>query len=205
MEPLTLASLVGVLGVYVAERRHDESVRDEDFRDWLHRRGHNKILEAIRENVELSDQIKHTLRSNHDDLAYQLDIIERSLAAITSCLDSFSGLSDILVPENRISSQAKDLLVGLETLQATGIVKEPATIGNRGKTFSVSGTEKTYTPKEPQFIDDDLLGLVDLGLLRISEFSSGGDPVFKVTRNGSELAKKYIESVDADSIQEAKV
>ena len=91
-----LVSLVSVLGVYVQEGRHREGGQKEGIKDWLSRNKHNKILDAIAENTELSDQINHILRMNHDDLVFQLNAIERAVATIASSLSGFQSCLKLL-------------------------------------------------------------------------------------------------------------
>ena len=193
MDPATgLVSLVSVLGVYVQEHRHREGEQKEELRDWLARNNYHKILDAIAENTELSDQINHILRMNHDDLVFQLNAIERSVAAIASSLSGFSKLPEIVAPDHLLSTQAIEILKIMEATRAESLIEGKSRMGGgRKRIFSLMGTGKNYS-KSDRFIDSDLNELVELGYQHIKDYNPDLKPIYILTRSGSELAKNYL-------------
>ncbi len=186
-----LVSLVSVLGVYVQEGRHREGGQKEGIKDWLSRNKHNKILDAIAENTELSDQINHILRMNHDDLVFQLNAIERAVATIASSLSGFSKLPEIVAPDHLLSTQAIGILKAIEKTRAHGLVEDRGLAPHGLREFALLGTGETFQISD-RFVDADLDELVRLRYLLISDHNSYGTPIYTLTRIGSELAQNYL-------------
>ena len=188
-----LVSLVSALGVYVQEGRHREGEQKEDLRGWLLRKNYKKVLDAIAENTELSDEINHILRMNHDDLVLQLNTIERCVASIASNLDGFSTLPELVAPDLVLSTQAIDILKVTEETSAQSLIEDRVLRGpSNFQQFVLSGgTTDNFTAAD-RFIDTDLDALVELSYLSIRGNNSDGKPIYTLTRSGSELAKKYL-------------
>ena len=196
MEPIAgLATVVGLLSDFVAEGRSRDADAWDEFRLELDSRRHKRILDELDSNEQLTITLKSLLMSNHGELQNALNGINNSLAKLLST----SGLGEIanaFLPEEILSDGALFILQEMESMQASSI-EESSTVGRVGeKSFLVNGGHAgnlVISGENHRFLSDDLLILLELGLLR-HDYANDGRNMYQMTRNASNLVKSISKS-----------
>ena len=190
MDPLTAATAFSTIITLIAEfksQRHADSGDEfNDFTSWLAENRHEELLSLVQQNYSTTLSIKALLATNRKVLEVRLALLDRALAGIASTLEGFSQLASAVHPEASLSPQAVAILKQFSSAGAShaleikgGSAPHPALLfedGSRGK----------IEFPEPQFIEDDLRSLVDLGLLR-PDHNSTGSRMFWFTRMAAAL------------------
>jgi hypothetical protein len=186
MEPITLATslatIVGLVGTYRAERRADESVDLDDFLRWLSEHGFQELTTELERNTQVSASIKALLRERTDVLLAQLGRLDQMLGALASHVEGIGALAQSVRPADCLSDQAVSLLQQLEAMESEGFLVSDAL--NRPPTLIARDGKGQLAYEEQRFLDDDLQTLVDAGLLRL-DYNSQGSPLYLATRAGA--------------------
>jgi hypothetical protein len=114
----------------------------------------------------------------------RLDRLDRVLTSLASLDRGLAEIAAGITPDAKISSQAIWLLEQCQERGSSTVFEFPS--GQGLLLFDGVGGQLDYN--EPQFIEDDLQSLLDLGLFRLS-YNSSGNRVFNFTRATSALAK----------------
>lgn len=194
MEYLTaLATILQLIGVFRQEKGRREDLTSEEFMNWLGAHRHNELKDLIANTHHLQDEVNRLLREDHQRIMKQLDSISELILALTKQFDSLSGFGDVGSEQQRLPSQALDLLESIERNdQMNGV--EP--MHQRGGLILMGiPAGMPPMPSEPGFIIEDCHLLENLGYLR-QDLSPSGNERFYITRAGSEIAKKLIQEID---------
>jgi len=186
MEPTTLttifASAIGLLGVFKAEVRDREGRDFDAYIDWLRRQEHDQLVDLIVGNAELSRSLRTLVEDQHSHVMAKLAELDKVLSSVSRNIAEFQPLADAVIIESGLSDQAVSVLRQLNETDASRFLEirfdggAEYTILERGK--------GNLEIDDPRFIEDDLLTLCDLGLLRL-DYNSQGDRIFVITRAGA--------------------
>jgi hypothetical protein len=113
--------------------------------------------------------------------------LDGALAAFATNIRGFAQVAEALNPDAVLSKQAVSILQQFEKGGSSKIL-ESQTMGPPSYMF-LDGNSGELEFNEEQFIEDDLLTLVDLGLLR-SDYNSKGIKMFRYTRTASNLLRE---------------
>lgn len=190
MDPLTAATTFSTIVALVAEfrsQRHDDTAdKFEEFASWLAENRHEEVLSLLQQNVNTTLSIKGLLAINRKVLEQKLDLLDRTLASLASTLDGFSQLASAVRPEARLSEQAISIIKQFKAAGASRALELKMLSSPHPELHFIDGSQGPISFPEPQFFEDDLRSLVDVGLLRL-DFNPSGDRVFLFTRMASAL------------------
>ena len=186
MEPLTtaaaFASIVSLLGLFKSERRADESATIDQYIDWLRRREHEQLADLIQNNAELSSSLQALLSQQHEEVMSKLHGLDQVLSDVASHIVGFKAIADAMAVESRLSDQAVSILHQLNEANASRFAEIKTLGGTWFQTWD--GERKNIEITDGRFIEDDLLSLCELGLLRL-DYGSKGTRFFYITRAGA--------------------
>ena len=184
MEPITLATsfatIVSLLGAYKAEGRAIEGDEFHDFMQWLIETNHADIKNLLEINTQATIGIKTLLSKDRELLIEKLGAIDEILSLIASRIEGFREVTSALHPNIEISEQAVSVLRQLVDSGGDKFLKSNA-IGRGPILLILGGKGGNIEYTEPQFIEDDLNILVNIGLLN-QDYNSKGDPLYVITR-----------------------
>lgn len=177
------ATIVGLISNFKSERSGGEMA---EFIGWLREKRHEDIAAAISSNAELLGHLTALLSTNHSELVEKLNKLDRAISSYASHIDGLSGVAHSIHPEVNVSEQAISILRQLVASKAKLFMEQKVMTGEPDKYILMEGGNGKIKYDEPQFIEDDLKTLVELGLLRL-EFGSRGNRRFFVTRAAVKL------------------
>lgn len=177
------ATIVGLIGLFRSERQVSEAASYEEFVAWLRAHNHEQLLDRIVENSALVNSIKDALGAHRDAVTSQLRTMNSLLVSIASQMDSLRPIAQATLGATAISDQGLIILRWLVEHGDKGLIYVRALDDLIGL-----GSAPTLEIPDPQFIDDDLLTLAELGLLR-QDWNSSGDQVFYLTRPGAAIVR----------------
>lgn len=189
MDPLTIvttfATIVGLLSNYKSERRNMNEDEYTGFIEWLNEKRHDELVGYIEKNQNLSISIKALLNQQNDVILAQFKKLDDMLLMLASQLDGFSSIAKAVQPDLIISDQALSILKQLVESQASCFMEHKMMTGGLNEYIILGGKSGRIKYDEPQFMEDDLNRLVELGLLRLD--LGGKDRKFFITRAGLRL------------------
>lgn len=192
MEPITLASsfasVVGLLVSYKAERTQKQDNEYIAFIDWLREKRHEEAIAGIEANQRLATGIRALLNQNNELILERFEKIDELLSRVASQVGDFAEIAASIHPEIELSEQAVSIVQQLVASKASKFMEIKVMTGAPDAYKVIGGAGGDIRYDEPQFIEDDLLTLVELGLLRL-EFGSKGTRIFNVTRAAMRLAE----------------
>jgi hypothetical protein len=189
MDPLTLAtafaSVISLIADFKAQRSDQDSAEYADFAAWLSEHHHEEVLKLLNQNVSTSVSIKALLSQDRRVLRERLEALDKTLAALASSVEGFSGLASAIRPQSVLSPQAISILQQFEAVRASKVLESGA-IGRGPLFLFIDGKHGQLQYKDERFVVDDFMTLVDLGLLRL-DHNSSGKRMFVYTRTASEF------------------
>jgi len=185
MDPLTLATIVGLICNYRQEKGARAQLDYQQFMGWLESHRHDELKNLISQTHHLQSEVDALLRQDHAQLARQLGTIETMLAQILSRMDGFAGLARVVHPESTLSDQAleilrqfadsgTDLMLTLDFHEGTHFAFPPGS----------GGALQPWKPGEPRFFEDDMETLCQLGFIRPDHGQA--EPAYRLTRAGAQ-------------------
>lgn len=193
MEPITLsasfASIVGLLGTYRSENR---SVKQDDFNNfmmWLTKSNHSEVKEFLEVNTQATIGIKALLNQDREQLFQKLEALDEVISTIASRIDGFSEVTTAIYPNSELSEQAVSILRQLLDSEGSKFLKSEA-LGIKPQFLILDGKGGNIEYDEPQFIDDDINTLIDIGLLKV-DYNSRGNRLYVITR----AAVKFLNAI----------
>jgi hypothetical protein len=188
MEPITtvsaFASIISLIGVFKSERRAKDSATINQYVDWLRRCQHDQLANLIQGNIQLSQSLQTLLSQQHDEVMAKLRGLDQMLSDVASRTAIFKEIAGALPLSSRISDQAVSILRELNEANASQFAEIPSFDGT---CFQISdGKRGNIVITDERFIEDDLLTLCELGLLRLRQ-TSKGTRFFHITRAGAEV------------------
>jgi len=190
MDPLSIASsfatIVGLIGQFRGERAGQEQSNLDDFLQWLIESNHSELKELLENNAQAAEGIKNILQEDRALFLEKIESINGALLSFASGISGFSSVAKAINPNFTLSDQAISILTQFENQEASKVL-EFHTYDGMGLLF-LDGNGENLDFSEPQFIEDDLKSLVELGLLR-HDYNSKGENLYIFTRSASCLIK----------------
>lgn len=183
MDPLTtattFATIVGLVGSFIGERRHQNSVNYDEFVDWLNQSRHADVIKILHESAGTAIAVKALLHESKAELTERLNSLDREIARIASAFEGISEIASALYPDMSFSDQAISLLDQFSGSSATKVLVLTYVSDDLELPFLDAPGGLSYT--DPRFVRDDLESLADAGLLRKS-LNGRGQEMFEITR-----------------------
>lgn len=183
MDPLTTATtfstLVGLVGSFVGERRHQQSVNYDDFVMWLNETRQADVIEILQRSAATAVAIKALLHESKAELTERLNSLDREIARVASAFEGVSEVASALYPDIVFSDQAVSLITQFADSSATKVLVVTYVSDDLELPFLDAQGGLSYA--DPRFVRDDLDSLADAGLLRKS-FNGRGEDIFAITR-----------------------
>jgi hypothetical protein len=173
------STIVGLLCNFKAER---SGASLEQFTEWLKEKHHDDVAEAIQRDRAMSEQLHKLLSGNQQELVEKLSKLDVMLSSVAGQMDEFSGLAKSIYPELQLSGQAISIIRQLVDSGAKMLMEIKVSTGGKDEYCFIDGGFGQLKYNEPRFIEDDLLTLVQLGLLRLDMVGTGTRR-FHLTRN----------------------
>jgi len=134
MEPLstatTFATIVGLLGNFVAERRGKATATYEEFTEWLLRSNHQDLVNLISQSDRTLISVKALLNLQQEELVTRLQSLDESLAHIATGFDELRDLALAIYPSGHGGEGGGGTIVG----------NRGTVIGGRGGNGGASGS-----------------------------------------------------------------
>jgi len=178
----TFASVVGLVGLFKAEGNARETRTLDHFIEWLQRHRHEQLVSLIQDNSQILQTLREFIEAQHDEVIAQLQRLDHVLSSVASHDTEFSALAFAIRPSSSISDQSVSILQQLNQATASKFIESKTM---EGTTYHlVDGTQGMITIDDARFIDDDLISLCKIGLLRL-DYTSQGSRLFIITRAGA--------------------
>jgi hypothetical protein len=175
-------ALIGLIGQFRTEKGAAKQTEFNDFLEYLIQHNHRVIVDQIEQNSVTTVSVKALLKRDIDQFREQLNRIENALAGYSSNFDGFVQIAQQLRPDALLSQQAFNILIQMNESEVSTLIKYET---DEGVGLIALEGDDIEIP-EPRFIEDDLMTLVEYGLLRQDNNSQGQD-LFKITRNGGQV------------------
>jgi hypothetical protein len=184
MEPITVAtafaSIVGLIRMYKAEvQEHDGRVFN-GYIEWLRRQEHTQLVDLILGNDVLTQSVRDLIEDQHGEVMAKLESLDKIITGVARHIGTFQSLANV-IRGAQLSGQAVSVLHQLNHANSSGFVEIR---WDGGGEYDMLDTNGQIQISEPRFIDDDLLTLCELDLLRLS-YNASGDRIFTITRAGA--------------------
>lgn len=176
------ASIVSLIADFRAHRDASQSADYEEFERFLATRRHDGILGLLNRNTEIGLAIKALLKEDRDTLRDRFDRLDNAMASIASRMAGFGPLVEALRPSANVSAQAVSILQQFKDSGASKAID----IGIPGRYLLTDGNQGELVFSEAQFVQDDLMRLCEMGLLR-PDVNSTGKRMFVFTRAGAQF------------------
>ena len=189
MDPMISAGAFATIIGLVCNYKSEHSGTDlRDFLAWLKEKRHEDIANTIQNNNALYEQLSSIITINHQQLLKRLEALDKLLSSVAGHIQEFSGLVSTLYPQIDISDQSVSILKQLVNSGAK-LFMEHTAMSAPNEYILLEGGKGAIAYTEPQFIEDDLNSLVELGFLRL-DFGSKGSRRFYVTRKASNFVRE---------------
>ncbi|MDO8863726.1 hypothetical protein Q6D67_18700 [Haliea sp. E1-2-M8] len=180
MEPLStataFATIIGLVGQFKSGRQSVSDDEYKEFSQWLVQNNHSETKHLIEQSLVGVTGIKSILNQDREILRSRLSQIDELLASVASRMEGFGEVAGVIHPNSVVSTQAGSILKQILDSGSNNMI-ELNVYG--GPEFALNSGSIAYD--DPQFIEDDLLTLVDMRLLRL-DYNSKGGRVFYITR-----------------------
>ncbi len=184
MDPVTtstaFATIVGLIGLFKQEAGSQKGKDTKSFMEWLEHHRHEEIKDLILRTHGLSEEIDQLLSEEHQAILAKLNSLDNSIAALASHIAGLGGMVQAIHPGSELSEQAFYFLSTLVRSGAKRILYLPHL---NGVSFQLDNGQELDV-KEGRFLEDDLDGLVQLGLLTVSH-GSHSSRTYRITRNAA--------------------
>jgi hypothetical protein len=184
MEPITIANafaaILGLIRMYKAEAHEPEQRDFDQYIDWLRRQEHKQLVDLILANDDVACSVRDLIEDRHGEVMAKLETLDRVLASVAMHIETFQPLANV-VRESQLSDQAVSVLHQLNQANASTFLEIRSLDGDEYCMLDRSGALQIG---EPRFIDDDLLTLCELNLLRL-DYNDQGGRLFTITRVGA--------------------
>ncbi len=181
----SLASIVGLVTQFAAERRHAATLTAEEFTAWLAQNRHEEVVRLLEQNANSLIAVRILLSQDRADLFKKLAAIDRRLAIIAGSIEGFAQVASAIHPYARISNDAKKFLRDFEMSGGSKAIEFPTTQEHIILVSDATGN-KGELRGGWRFFDDDISLMVEAGLLKLSR--DGGRRILFLTRDGADFA-----------------
>src|SRR5690348_12062863 len=106
MDPITFATIVGLLSEFVSHRQAYERATFDEFLEWLGDRRHEDVASLLRATSAASIGTKALLKETREVVLARLAAIDQALVKFASTVEGFAGLATALAPSYGLSDQA---------------------------------------------------------------------------------------------------
>ena len=182
-----MPNLLSMLGMFIQERRHQKDLTHQEFLEWLDNHRFEELKRIITDTHGLEREIDLALKAQQCQIMDELRLIANSVSLIASRMNILGNVAQLVSPRIKLSDQALWMLRLLDQ----AVDHYPFMyIMNTSRGIGVLIGSYLYDAKEARFIRDDFADLSTLGLISKHKHNDKGEPVFGITRLGTEFAKK---------------
>jgi hypothetical protein len=181
-------SLVGLIATYRQLADGRSSGDTAKFQTWLISSGFRDVSAKIDESVSLQAGLAALLEEDSALIKSKLDTIEDVVRSVASRMEGFSKLSEAIPHEGYLSDQACNLIRRLDANESGEMLCHIET--RIVKVVFLPTSSGRFEPSEPRFLSDDLSKLESAGWIRLVRHNGSGQPIYAITRRGSEAAKR---------------
>lgn len=179
------ATIIGLLSAFSSGRTGDKQIEMNEFMTWLSEHNHEDIKNLIEVNQTTTVSIKAILKRGLIDVHRKLDDVSDRIAILASRSDGIQGLAASYASA-ALSEQALEILVLMENEESEYFLLSNELSAKEQRLVLCPGPN--YLCRESRFIQDDLLLMIDLGLL-VQRYNGRGDTMYYYTRAASKLVK----------------
>lgn len=196
-----IASLFGYLAQFFSERANNQKATEQatidEYLEWLRRNNHQEVVTLITDNADLSASIKTLLSQQHQTVIEMLKKIDAVVGSVAAGIEILRPIAESRpFADSQLSDSSIDIIQWLTREQFSGFLVVPArgdditlvALGRRSADFNAPPPQTNHDVLEPQFFEDDIATMLELGVLR-ETFNGKGDSLYHLTRGGSKLAK----------------
>lgn len=176
MDPLSasasISSVIMNLVVFLQERRGRKEAQDQasmrEYTEWLRQQEHTEIIALLESNHQFSQAIHRLLIIGRDEILERFDRLEAMLSLILGSTAEWGELVQSINPNAGLSQQAIEILKWLDASGGTQFF----TVQPMGWHLVLKmqdGNYSAFEASEQRFLENDLMTLLELGLLRINQ------------------------------------
>lgn len=188
MDPLNLANgfatIVGLIGMFRAERRVAGEVQQGEFLDWLRDHGFPDVVAMLQEQNDWSHTVTELLAREHGELTAAIEHLNRLAVQIALQTATLRPLAEYVEPTQRLPEQAVAILRTLNDRHATRFQQVEDGLGQYTLMVMDGGYGEIETADQ-RFIRDDLQVLRGTGCLQYA--NERGNHVYSITRLGAAI------------------
>lgn len=191
VEPITgFASIVGLISSFAAGRDAHEKAEVQEFFEWLSEHNFDEVRKALEQNQKSTIEIKAVLSVGLDELNRKLDHISQDLARLGSLPEEFVRLADVLGQDkSELSDQALEIL----RIFTDSEIQRCYTVqylSEEYPTIDFYPKKIDWSPKEPQYLEQDLAHLSEAGYFEYTEREHNKE--YQLTRPGAAKAAELL-------------
>jgi hypothetical protein len=181
MDMLTaLVAITELIGLFRQEKTTKKDATHREFIEWLEYHRHEELKELITHTFHLASEVDALLREDQSVILAKLEKMNEMVADILSHIEPFKGITNTLIPDAGLSSDALEILTQFFQSGARVMVQnKPDTVA-----FAEVGGGLRFS--DSRFLGDDLASLQRLGLIAPNEWS-GGKGYYRLTRRAEQL------------------
>ena len=191
MEPITgattFATVVSLVADFVARREANETKDFDAFMAWLQEQRHEELRAQLQSSAGTVVSIKALLSESRTTILERLTSLDQMLSTVAASIPAFQDLAQLARPVVTLSHQAVSVLEQFYDSGASGLLESKRLDGVVLAFLDGAGGSIQFD--EPRFIEDDLTGLVKLGLLDLAH-NGRGERIFKFKRVAAALVEQ---------------
>ena len=147
---------------------------------------HDKVVDLIKANNHLISGIQSFLREDNNVIMNKLNALGDIMSKLSSHIEGLSEIAIAVNPGHALSEQCLKILRQLDDSESSRFIELKLQGHSLFQIMEGKGGNIVY--EEQRFIEDDLLTLLELGMLRL-DHGSKGSRIFYITRSAVEYLK----------------
>lgn len=195
MEPVSvgIAQIIGLVVEFLQERREQTKATIDEYKEWLRRKEHGQVLDALERNQGLVDALADLLAEGQAEIRDRLQRIDNVLSQVVKHVQGWERIARAINCRGELSEQSLDVLRQFNARGASRLIEAGSIRSGEKEYMFADGDRKTgdnlLRVSESRFIEADLATLVDLGLLLLDYTPQRHSSRFTITRAGAELGR----------------
>jgi hypothetical protein len=182
----TMPNLMSVLVMFIQERRHQKGLTQQQFIEWLETHHFEELKRVITTTHGLEREIDLIFKAQQDEILSEMKVLTDSVGLIASRMEILGGVSRIVSPRVQLSEQA---LWMIRLLDKAVSYFPFMSIETWGMGIHLRVGCGHMSAKDARFIREDFADLFSVGFISKHSTNDRGEPVFGITRLGTEYVK----------------